>query len=108
MQFNKENVDLNTGHINISHPKERMIKKMAKIRAYSHPLLLSSTEDIHPVLHTVPAALSLQDMSQLDIVKIFLQHLTTSTKYIIVIISTFLKGTVHPNIFSIFIHFLSF
>lgn len=40
--------------------------------SYSHSLLLSSTEYIHPVLNRVPAALSAQDVAQLNIVQVFL------------------------------------
>lgn len=42
---------------------------------HSHPLFLSPAEDVHPVLDRVPAALPVQDVTQLDLVQVFPQHL---------------------------------
>lgn len=42
---------------------------------HSHPLFFSPAEDVHPVLDRVPAALPVQDVTQLDLVQIFPQHL---------------------------------
>ena len=47
------------------------------VSPYSHPLLFSSTENVHPVLDWVPAALPAQYVSQLNIVQVLLQHLDT-------------------------------
>lgn len=44
---------------------------------YSHPLFLSSTENVHPVLDGVPAALPVPNVTQLNIVQVLLQHLDT-------------------------------
>lgn len=50
---------------------------MCKEATHSHSLLLSSTQDVHPVLDRVPASLSVQDVTQLNIIQVFLQHLET-------------------------------
>lgn len=43
-----------------------------QIVSYRHPLFFSSTENIHPVLHTIPASLTVQNLSQLNIIKVIL------------------------------------
>lgn len=52
--------------------------------AYRHPLLLSTTENIHPVLNSIPGAFSLENVPQLHIVQVFFQHLL-QTEIILVI-----------------------
>lgn len=47
--------------------------------AHSHPLFLSPAEDVHPVLDRVPAALPVQDVTQLDLVQVLPQHLQPET-----------------------------
>lgn len=42
---------------------------------YSHPLLFSSAEDIHPVLDHVPGTFPIQNVTQLNIAEVLLQHL---------------------------------
>lgn len=68
-----------------SNLNQSLSRFLYSLLTYSHPLLLSSTEDIHPVLDWVPAALSVQNVTQLNIVQVFLQHLETrydKTSYI--------------------------
>lgn len=49
-----------------------------QLSPYSHPLFFPSTENVHPVLDSIPAALPVQDVTQLNIIQVFLQHLYTN------------------------------
>lgn len=57
----------------------KRFQRACGMSTHSHPLFFSSTEDVHPVLDRVPAALSVQDVAQLNIIQVLLQHLDTDT-----------------------------
>ena len=47
--------------------------------SHRHSLLLSSAQDVHPVLDRVPGRLPVQDVAQLHVVQVLFQHLHTHT-----------------------------
>lgn len=50
-------------------------------KTYCHSLFFSSAEYIHPILNTIPASFTFQDVTQLDIIQVLLQHLLLRQKW---------------------------